>query len=303
MNIKHIILLAGLLTLACSCYRKVQFDPEPWYRDDSDNDPREPVRVMSFNVRYQAADDTGIKAWANRKEGVFEMLRATRPMTFGVQEMDEQQLNEILESMTEYAVVRGEWSGVINSGAYNSIFYLKDSLDVERSATFWLSETPDEMSAVPGCTNYRIATWGVFRKKKSGKRFIHLNTHLENGSQIKHDNIRYQEMVALSTRMGEINTESLPWVMTADWNTAESDQIFNILIEEHGALSARATAKRSDNSRTFNNYGTTATAQYDHIFYGGFAAASVFKTVTERWGGLAFISDHYPVYADLRFEQ
>ena len=95
----------------------------------------------------------------------------------------------------------------------------------------------------------------------------------------------------------------LAWVMTADWNTAESDQIFNLLIEEHGALSARATAKRSDNSRTFNNYGTTSTAQYDHIFYGNFAAASVFKTVTERWAGLAFISDHFPVYADLRFEQ
>lgn len=303
MKLKQIIILSGLLALACSCYRKIDFDPEPWYHDESDNDTRESVRVMSFNVRYQAADDTGIKAWVNRKAGVFEMLRSTKPMTFGVQEMDEDQLSDILSAMTEYSVVKGAWSGVINSGAYNSIFYLKDSLEVEQSATFWLSETPDEMSAVPGCTNYRIATWGVFRKKKSGKRFIHLNTHLENGSQIKHDNIRYQEMVALTTRMGQINTESLPWVMTADWNTGESDQIFNLLIEELGAQSARATARRSDNSRTFNNYGTTSTAQYDHIFYADFAAASTFKTVTQRWSGLAFISDHYPVYADLRFEQ
>ena len=301
MNIKHILILTGLLTLASSCYRKVDFDPTPWYWDDSDNDSREAAKIMSFNVRYQAKDDTGIKSWENRKKGVFEMLHSIRPLTFGVQEMDEQQYSDILSSMTEYAVVKGEWSGVINSGSYNSIFYLKDSLEVEKNATFWLSETPDVMSAVPGCTNYRIAVWSLFRVKKSGKRFIHLNTHLENGSQIKHDNIRYQEMVALSQRMEKVNTESLPWVMTADWNTGESDPIFNTIIEDLDAQSARATAKKSDNSRTFNNYGTTSTAQYDHIFYAGFSAASEFKTVTERWSGLAFISDHYPVYAVLRF--
>lgn len=302
MNIKQIVLLISLLAVACSCYHKVDFDPEPWYRDESDNDSRESVRIMSFNVRYQASNDTGIKSWANRKEGVFEMLKSTHPLTFGVQELDDEQLSDILAGMPEYAVVQGEWSGVINSGAYDSIFYLKDSLIVERSATFWLSETPDVMSAVPGCTNYRIAVWAVFRNKKSGSRFLHLNTHLENGSQIKHDNIRYQEMVALTQRVKEINTESLPWVMTADWNTGESDPIFNTIIDDLGAQSARATAKRSDNSRTFNNYGTTSTAQYDHIFYAGFAAASEFKTVTERWSGLAYISDHYPVYAVLRFQ-
>ena len=303
MNIRQIILLTGLMALACSCYRKVDFDPEPWYHDESDNDSRESVRVMSFNVRFQASSDTGIKAWDSRKSGVFEMLRSTHPMTFGVQEMDDVQMADILSAMPEYAVVEGEWSGVINSGAYDSIFYLKDSLEVERSATFWLSETPDVMSAVPGCTNYRIAVWGIFRNKRSGSRFLHLNTHLENGSQIKHDNIRYQEMVAISDRMKVINAESLPWVMTADWNTGESDPIFNVIIEGHGALSARATARRSDNNRTFNNYGTSSTAQYDHIFYSGFAAASEFKTVTERWAGLAFISDHYPVYSVLRFEK
>ena len=287
--------------MAVSCYRKVDFDPEPWYHDDSDNDSREAVCVMSFNVRYQAVSDTGIKSWDNRKEGVFEMLRTIRPMTMGVQELDDEQLSDILSAMPEYGVVQGEWSGVINSGAYDSIFYLKDSLEVERSATFWLSDTPDVMSAVPGCTNYRIAVWGVFRNKRTGSRFIHLNTHLENGSQIKHDNIRYQEMVAIVERMKQINNESLPWVMTADWNTGENDPIFNTLIEELGAMSARATAKRSDSNRTFNNYGTSSTSQLDHIFYHGFAAASEFRTVTQRWAGLAFISDHYPVYAVLRF--
>ena len=128
MNIKRFILLSGLLPIICSCYPKIKFDPEPWYRDDSDNDKRESVCIMSFNVRYQASEDTGIKAWSNRKEGVFEMLETVHPLTFGVQEMDEEQLNDILAGRPEYAVVKGEWSGVINSGAYNSIFYLKDKM-------------------------------------------------------------------------------------------------------------------------------------------------------------------------------
>ena len=44
-------------------------------------------------------------------------------------------------------------------------------------------------------------------------------------------------------------------------------------------------------------------AQYDHIFYSGFPAVSQFGTVTQKWANLAYISDHYPVYAIMRFDK
>lgn len=290
---------------ACSCYPKIEFDPSPWYYDPSDVDTREPLMVMSFNLRYNAAGDTGVKSWANRKAGVFEMFNTLKPLVAGLQEGDDAQLAELIGGVDGYSLLKGEWSGEYGNtvGEYGAIMYMKDSVAVDSDGTFWLSETPDEMSMLSGCTCYRIAHWAKMHKKKSGEQFLFIATHLENGNQLKHENLRYIEMQVIKDKLPVINPENLPWIMVADWNTEENSTVFDELVASYGMKSARSTAKFSDNNRTYNNYGTTATSQWDHIFYCGFPGASKFVTVTQKWAGFVYISDHYPVYAILRFDE
>jgi endonuclease/exonuclease/phosphatase family metal-dependent hydrolase len=299
---KKIICLFSIVFLAASCYQKIEFDPAPWYYDPSDHDSREALKVMSFNVRYRAVDDTGIKDWANRKAGVFEMFENILPTIAGLQEPDKTQVQELETALPQYSFANGAWSEG-QTGEYCTILYLTDSLALEDEGTFWLSETPEVASILDGCYNYRICHWAKMRVKSTGTKFLFLNTHLENGSQIKHDNLRAFEMQVIKSKLPVINPENLPWIMVGDLNTSDTDAIFEDFFIEYGMKSARATARRSDNSRTFNNYGTSATAQYDHIFYSGFPAVSQFGTVTQKWANLAYISDHYPVYAIMRFDK
>lgn len=302
---KRILMIALTALAVCSCYPKIKFDPTPWYFDPNDVDNREPLKVMSFNIRYKAEEDTGIKNWENRKAGIFEMFNSIRPLVVGMQECDTDQLDDIISGVSGYKMLPGEWSGKNgnSTGAYDAIMYLKDSIAFENEGTYWLTETPEERSVLPGCVSCRIAHWAVLRKIKGGQRFLFVATHLENGNQLKQDNLRYFEMQVIKSKMPEINPENLPWIMVADWNTAENDVIFDDMVAEYGMKSARATARLSDNSRTYNNYGTTSTSQWDHIFYSGFPAVSKFATVTQKWAGYVYISDHYPVYAILRFEK
>lgn len=301
------ILLGAAALLVCSCYGKIQFDPTPWYEDPADNDNRESVSVMSFNIRYQATEDTGVKNWSHRKNGIFAMLAAVRPLAFGVQEMDETQMNDLLVGAPEYAVVSGKWSGTTGSGEYAGIFYLRDSLAVGESGTFWLCNEnggPAEMSKFVGCTNYRIATWAKLHKIQSGTQWLFINTHLENGTSATATNIRAKQLLVLSNQIPSINSTSLPWCATADWNTEENDAAFSPLVERYVMKSARSTARRSDNFPTFNNFGgSTSNQQWDHIFYSGFPAASSFRTIREKYADVVYLSDHYPVIATLRFSR
>lgn len=310
---KIFILIAGALMLT-SCYKKIVVDYTPYYYDASDSDFREEVSVMSFNLRYPWSSDTGIKAWEFRKPGMIQMLREIHPECCGTQESDESTykiLAELDAALDEYAVVYGTYAGDVsssNKGEYAAILYLKDSLSVVPGSvkTYWLKpgsiNTPKVK--VDGCSKYRIATCVTFERKRTGTRFVHVNTHLENGSGMNADIIRADQVKALTEVLDDYNTEALPWAMTADYNAEETDPIFDVLYAgPYNAKSARAQAHRSDNKLSFNNFGGSSDATWDHVFYNGFPTAKQFTTVTRKWGSVVYLSDHYPVYAIMKFDK
>ena len=51
---------------------------------------------------------------------------------------------------------------------------------------------------------------------------------------------------------------------------------------------------------TYNGWGTT-TSTIDHIFYSDFTPLE-YHTIMDRWNGVQYISDHYPISALLEFE-
>ena len=65
------------------------------------------------------------------------------------------------------------------------IFYRKDKFELLEQNTFWLSETPE----VPGSRSWetsdtRIATWGKFEVKATGKIIYVFNTHFDHISSL-----------------------------------------------------------------------------------------------------------------------
>lgn len=297
---KKIFILLAILVLA-SCEEmgkdgrlKQKVDWSEWYYDDvvaDDGKPR--IMIMSFNVRYKnSTTDIGEFNWDNRKKGCYAMINTLRPIVMGVQECTGTQRDDLINNCPGYEA-KGKGRKDNYSDEQCAIFYLKDSVSLEDYGNFWLTETPDKVSKHPEAEHYRIATWIKFKHKKTGNVFYHLNTHLDLTT------VRDFEMRVIMDQV-EKKFGDYPAVLTADWNTSDDDPIFTDMYNTF--VNARATANTGDAYGTFNGFTSpNKTTRIDHIFYRGFSGCTKFMTVKQSWEGYAYISDHYPVYAILKF--
>ena len=253
------------------------------------------LMVMSFNVRsMNMTEQKEQDIWENRRDACCAMINHYRPVMMGVQECCKDQRDYIKNRCRGYEVVGRTKDKDIN-GEQTAIFYLKDSVSVQESGTFWLTDTPDQLSILDGHYHYRTATWIKALHKSTDKVFYHINTHLDNCG----NDFRSVELEIILDFVKK-NCADYPVVMTADWNENDEHSLFNDLYKTF--KNARFTASFTDRGATFNNFGAnTDYLRIDHVFYKGFGACSKFAADRQAWLGHACISDHYPVYAVLHF--
>ena len=253
------------------------------------------LMVMSFNVRsMNMTEQKEQDVWENRRDACCAMINHYRPVMMGVQECCKGQRDYIQNRCRGYEVVGRTKDKDVN-GEQTAIFYLKDSVTVQESGTFWLTETPGQVSRLEGHYHFRTATWVKALHKSTNVVFYHINTHLDNcGNDFR--------SVELSYVLDFIkkNCEDYPVVMTADWNEHDEHSLFDDMYKTF--KNARFTATSTDKGATFNNFGAnTDYLRIDHVFYKGFASCSKFAVERRAWNGHAYISDHYPIYATLHF--
>lgn len=270
----------------------------------------EGIRVMSYNIRLITPKDGGTAAWQYRRVATPAMIYDIRPAVFGVQEAHREQLDFILEQCPRYKEIGVGREDGADGGEHMSIFYNTDSLKLVKWGNYWLSETPDRPSKGWDAACRRTATWALFEVKSSGRKFYFVNTHLDhrgvkarkNGLQLLYDRIR------------EMNGEDYPMVLTGDFNVMPDN---SGLADINKLMSpARFTANDADSVGSFNGwgkYGESSAAPtldgtpskellpIDYIYYKGFSACPSFKVARRQYAGVPFISDHYPIWADLEF--
>lgn len=296
---KHICsvsVLLAILVLLPSCKPKLVAVTPPSSQDfhedntDKTKDP-EGLKLMSFNIRYQTDKDTGDQNWTKRRTAIWEMVNLRKPDIMGLQECWKSQRDDILRGCTDYGYIGVGRDDGKEGGEMVPIFYRKSEITIEQWGTFWLSETPDVPSKDwdSGCN--RCATWAKILIKSSGKRIFYVNTHLD------HVTARAEQMEVLERKMEEINTWNLPAFLTADFNERDDSHLFDHV--QTYMYNARKTAPITDNVKTYNSWGKTGSASIiDIIFYSKDGATALkYRTVTESYKGIAFISDHYPIYA------
>ena len=252
------------------------------------------VKVISFNMRTGGADNGTQNAWGARREGISAMMAKENPTVMGVQEALSYQLTFVTENVPgyEYYGVGRDDGG--STGETMAIFYKTDVVELGDHGTFWLSETPDEVSYGWDAAYRRTATWAFFTVKATGKKFFYINTHLDNeGSEA-----REQSMRLICDKLAELNPDGYPSILTADFNSTTDNAIFDPL--KMVMHDARTDAAVTDQFGTYNGWGTT-TSTIDHIFYSDFTPLE-YHTIMDRWNGVQYISDHYPISALLEFE-
>ena len=265
------------------------------------DDAPDPIRVMSFNIRYGTADD-GRNSWEFRRDLVEQVVRQHDPDLLGVQEALAFQIRELEEVLpSHHRIGVGREDGV-SAGEFAAIYYRSRRFEVDSSGTFWLSETPD----VPGSMHWgnritRICTWVRLIDNISDHAFYVFNLHLDHQSQPSRE--RSVELVARRI------TERLhddPIILMGDFNAGEDNPAMLYLRGETAAPAIqltdtfRAVYPDATETGTFGAWaGETSGDRIDAILVWDFEIVEADIVRDNRDG--RYPSDHFPVTASLRW--
>ena len=253
------------------------------------------IKVMSYNIRQGSADD-GTNSWQFRAPLTLEMLEDQLPDIFGVQEALGYQVDFIKEFTKDYDCVGVGREDGKKDGEYMSIFWNKKTMKLLKWGTFWLSETPDKPSKGWDAACYRTATWALMKDKKTGRKFYFVNTHLDHVGKEAQKN----GLALIVDKIEEINPDGLPMVLTGDFNVKPNDPSLKDL--DARMKSTRKIAAKTDSHNTYNGWGKASKDMViDYIYISGFSACSEYQTVTKKYSGRTFVSDHYPIISRLVF--
>lgn len=280
---KRILLVFAVVLSACGCFAK----------------NGNVLRVVSYNVRQCATGEKDpANNWDVRKPASSAMIRETAPDVFGVQEALPVQLQYILENAPEYKCVGVGRDDGKSKGEHMSVFYNTERIELLDWGTWWLSETPDVPSKGWDARCFRTATWTKLRVKATGREFFFVNTHLDHvGIQA-----RLNGLNLIIDKIGEMNPNGVPMILTGDFNMKPDDPKYASIWEALNArmTNSRTAAKKSDTKASYNGWGKRG-AIIDYIYFSGMSSCRSFKVIDKQFAGIPYISDHYPVVAELKF--
>ena len=252
-------------------------------------------RVATFNIRTPI--DKPPNAWTCRVDRVRALIQRHGFDLMGLQEATATQIDDLLTEGWAYVGV-GRDDGK-RGGEASCICYKKERFDVRDSGTFWLSETPE----VPGSKAWeagcpRICTWARMTDRKSGKVFVHFNTHLDHMSVAARTN----GMALILKRMPQIS-QGMPVLLTGDMNAVPESEPIRLamsVLRESGSLSRTPHTGPVATSNGFK-FNRKATGLIDYIFVSTGIRVLTHATFDDSENAL-YPSDHFPVAADVVFE-
>jgi endonuclease/exonuclease/phosphatase family metal-dependent hydrolase len=265
--------------------------------------PAEPLTVMTFNIRYGTAND-GENAWPNRRGFLFDVIREAGADVVSLQEALDFQIDQILEAVPGYAAVGVGRDDGRRAGEHAAILFRVDRVQVDRSGTFWFSDTPDVVASRSwGNAITRIATWARF-VGRDGRAFWHYNVHLDHQSQPS----RERSTDLLLRRLAAREPAGEPVVVTGDFNAGESNPaVVNLLAgppDRPGRLvdTFRVLHPGERTVGTFTGFRRDATGgdKIDYVFVEP-ATEVLSATILRTSRDGRFPSDHFPVTATVRF--
>ena len=250
----------------------------------------EMVRVMSFNIRCGE--------FADRGEIVPQLIADYNPDSLGLQECTYDWFNYLrLFLNKEYGFVgvgRDTGNRMADCGEMSLVLYRKDKYNLLDSGTFWLSETPDEVSLGWDGACRRICTWVLLENKETGEKYAHVNTHLDHvGPLARTNGVELVKEKALSF--------DVPTVVTGDFNFQKGTDLYNSLVT--GGLSdTQDMAEYTMTGKTYHGYnGGSEGTPIDFICVNDkITEVETYKIVRDMYDG-KYTSDHYPIYSDMKF--
>ncbi len=262
----------------------------------------EPVRVMTFNIRYDNPADS-LDNWAYRKDRAAKAIRFYDADIVGTQEVLHNQLEDLRQRLPGYEVIGVGREDGKEKGEYSALWYRTDRFTAKESGWFWLSETP-EVAGSKGWDGAceRIATWARLQDKQTGKECFVLNTHLDHvGVEARREGVKL-----VLDKVQELGGD-LPVIVTGDFNADPESgvikQVTDTADPEHLTDARTVAALVYGPDWTFHDFGRVPMDQrqrIDYVFVKNGLEVLKYGILAETEGD-AFLSDHAPVLVSVKF--
>ncbi len=256
------------------------------------------TNVLTYNIKYDNPKDS-LNNWNDRKDFLISQLNFYAPDIFGTQEGLIHQLKEIdrgLNDHTFFGVGRDHGD---DRGEFTAIFYNWKKIDLLKEATFWLSPTPEKPSKGWDAALPRICTYALFKRKEDGREFYVFNTHFDHVGT----NARIESAKLILKKIKELNTENLPVVVMGDFNLEPSSKGIQLISDELGDAHIEAGKNAHGPKGTFNgfDFAKPVEKRIDYIFISNEGLEVLKSGILSDSFECRYPSDHFPVYAGLRF--
>lgn len=255
------------------------------------------LNIMTYNIRYNNPND-GENQWSHRKEFLSNQIAFNEVDIFGIQEGLNDQVTYLDSVFVHYNYIGVGRDDGKTKGEYSAIFYNSKKFKVLENNTFWLSETPNEISVGWDASMERICTYGLFETIATKQQFYVFNTHFDHiGTEA-----RIKSVELILQKITEFNSSNFPVLVLGDFNlTPETGPIQQL-------SKALNDSKKVSNltpfgpEGTFNgfNFNVPITARIDYIF------TSKNNISVEKYAVLSdskdckYPSDHLPVFIEIK---
>ena len=247
------------------------------------------LKIMTYNIKY-ANENDGVNSWSKRKNWITSQVQFYEPDIMGVQEAVNSQLVYFADNMENYKVLGVGREGA-EKGEFSALFYKTDKFEVLSSDTFWLSETPNNLSKGWDADYNRICTYALFQNKETDQKFYVFNTHFDHVG----DKARLESSKLITRKIQELNKEKLPVFLMGDFNMEPEAEGITIILDALDDSKAEAEITFGPNG-TFNgyNFNEVATRRIDYIFVNEKVNVIKYAVLTDS-KDLRYPSDHFPV--------
>lgn len=254
---------------------------------------------MTYNLRLDL-DSDGENSWTNRKEFLESQIQFYEPDLFGVQEAKPNQVIDLANALPQYAYVGIGREG-IGKGESSNIYYKKEAFKLLQESTFWLSETPNEISKGWDAACHRVCTYALLQNKQNKQKFWVFNTHLDHMGELARTN----GLKLIVSKIKSLNTQKLPVVLMGDFNTEPTEERITELKKLMNDTRELSQEKPFGPIGTFNGFKFNEPVKtlIDYIFISKDCPFKVKKyAVLSDSNDLKYPSDHLPVYVELIYK-
>jgi endonuclease/exonuclease/phosphatase family metal-dependent hydrolase len=253
---------------------------------------------MSYNIRYDNKWDEE-NSWDTRKESIVRIFEKYSPSFIGTQEGLAHQIHYMDSVLTKYDFIGVGREDGIKKGEFCAIYYESDTYNVIESSTFWLSDTPENVSIGWDAALERICTYGLFEHKMNKKRIWVFNTHFDHIGKIA----REESSKLILKKIGELNNFSQPTILMGDLNSLPNSIPINTIQKNLKDAFNISLNKSRGPIGTYNGFNEDQPIEkrIDYIFLKNIDVLN-HQHINDRLENNNHISDHLPVMVDVIFK-